>query len=91
MNKQNFWAEFLLRVTKKNPRFFDLIQVAAAIVAGASVTLQMIYPNPAMAPNAVAWLDSSSAWISGVVAIVIAQLPNKDVNEPVAPQPPLKS
>lgn len=80
--QNKFFAEFLQRLFKKNPEFFDYIQAGAAAVAGLGALFAYLHQYDITLPNWLQWIECKETIISGVVTFIVAQLPNKDVNQP---------
>jgi len=80
----SFLAEFLRRLTKKSPKFFVIIKVIALIVSLISGVPALLEQAGVVLPEPFATLASKVVSISGVVAIVVAQL---TVADPAAAQP----
>lgn len=79
----NFFAELMLRLGKSNPKFFDYIQIAAIALGSVSAAFNFIDEQHTILPAWLAWIQSSTVMITSAVTAVVAQLPNKDVNEPL--------
>lgn len=79
----NFFSELIVRLGKSNPKFFDYIQIAALVLGALSAAFNYIDSHDAALPSWLNWIKSSTVLVSSIVAAVIAQLPNKDVNEPL--------
>ena len=75
MNSNNFFVQLIVRFLSKNPKFFKYIQVISIVLIAASAALNAI-PTTSVPPVFV-WLKSNVVWISGIVATIIAQLPNQ--------------
>ena len=75
MNSNNFFIDLIVRLLSKNPKFFKWIQIGAIVLAAISGALNAL-PSDSVPPFLV-WLKSSVVWVSSVVAIIIAQLPNQ--------------
>jgi hypothetical protein len=80
MKNNNFLSELITRLGKSNPKFFDYIQIGALGLGALSAAFKFI-PDTNLPPW-LAWIKSTTVLISSGVAAIIAQLPNKDVNEP---------
>lgn len=80
MIKNNFFLEVITRLGKSNPKFFDYIQIVALGVGALSAAFNFL-PDTALPPW-LAWIKSTTVLVSSGVAAIVAQLPNKDVNEP---------
>lgn len=78
-----FLAEVITRLGKSNPKFFDYIQVVALGLGAVAAAFNFIDQHGTILPSWLTWIKSTTVIVSSVVAAVIAQLPNKDVNEPL--------
>lgn len=78
----NFFAELIARLGKSNPKFFDYIQIAALGLGALSAGFKFLDDHNGVLPEWLSWIKSWSVLVSSGVAFVLAQLPNKDVNEP---------
>jgi len=76
----NFFAEFIARLGKSNPKFFDYIQIAALGFGALSAAFKFIDEHNTVLPDWLQWIKSTTVLITSGVAMIIAQLPNKDVN-----------
>lgn len=79
MNTNNFFLELIARLGKSNPKFFDYVQLIALGVAALSAGFKVL-PDTLLPPW-LAWLKSTTVLIASGVAAVVAQLPNRDVND----------
>jgi len=75
MNSNNFFIDLIVRFLSKNPKFFKYIQIASIALVALSAGLNAL-PSGSVPPF-LAWLKSNVVWVSGIVATVIAQLPNQ--------------
>lgn len=75
----NFLSELIARLGKSNPKFFDYIQIVALGIGAISAGLNFI-PDMNLPPW-LAWIKSTTVLISSGIAAIVAQLPNKDVND----------
>lgn len=76
MNSNNFFIDLIVRFLSKNPKFFRYIQIASIVLIAVSAALNTL-PTDSV-PPVLSWLKSNVVWVSGIVATIIAQLPNKD-------------
>jgi uncharacterized protein involved in cysteine biosynthesis len=75
----NFFIQFIQRLFKKNPKFFQYITFLAGVLAVLSGTIQLaIHQFETNVPGWLSWLDSKTLLVSSIVAWVIARLPNPD-------------
>jgi hypothetical protein len=76
-----FLAELITRLFSGKPKFFAVIQWVSLIVGGLSGVIMYLQTTATKMP---AWLSSVGnvvVLISSVVALIIAQLPNKSTPE----------
>jgi len=71
----NFFIDLIVRFLSKNPKFFKYIQIASITLIALSAGLNAL-PSDAVPPF-LTWLKSNVVWVSGIVATIIAQLPNQ--------------
>lgn len=71
----NFFAELLVRFFSGNPKFFKIIQVVALVVTALSAALNTL-PTDSV-PSWLTWVKGTVVWVSGIVTVILAQLPNK--------------
>jgi len=76
----NFFAEFISRLGKSNPKFFDYIQIVALGLGALSTAFKFIDAHNTVLPDWLQWIKSTSVLIGSAIALVMGQLPNKDVN-----------
>ena len=76
----NFFVEIIQRIAKDNPRFFKIIQYIAMSLAGACTALKFVDPTTHL-PWFLFWIQSNTTLVASLVTVVMAQLPNKSVNE----------
>jgi len=77
----SFFSELVARLGKRNPKFFDYIQVAALVLGSLSAAFNFIDERGTMLPPWLTWIKSTTVMITSAVTAIVAQLPNKDVNE----------
>lgn len=80
MNNQNFFADFLNRLFSAKPKFFTYIQGAAAVLFAFSWLVGALQDAHIALPAIVVALNTVAVKVAAVVAMVIAQLPKKDIN-----------
>lgn len=81
MNKTTFLLELINRLfLKKNPRFFDHLQIAMAIVILLSFGIDAIEEIGVIVPKWINVLDSMFVKAGAFIALLIAELPNEDPN-----------
>ena len=78
---KQFLANLLVRLAKDNPKDFKYIQIAAVILGAISAAFTYIDGLKVVLPSGLSFIESRTVWISSIVAIVIAQLPNKSPND----------
>lgn len=78
---QKFFAQLIVRLGKTNPKFFKIIQFIAIGLGAVSAGIGYIDTTGAALPSWFSWLGNHEVWISSLVAAILAQLPNKDVND----------
>lgn len=76
----NFFAELIARLGKSNPKFFDYIQLAALGLGALSAGFKYLDTANTILPPWLEWVKSTTVLVSSGVAILVAQLPNTDVN-----------
>lgn len=77
MKQKNFLLELLVRLSTKNPKFFRILQVIALILGALSAALVYLVDQSQVAlPGFITWLQDSTVWVSSLVALILAQLPN---------------
>lgn len=72
-----FLADFATRLFSAKPKFFETIQWIAFIVGGLSSGI-MYFETVTTLPSWVSSLGSVNVVIGSVIALILAQLPNKD-------------
>lgn len=75
MNSSNFFVQLVVRLFGANPKFFKWIQgasLALLAISGAENALPADFT-----PSWLGWAKSATVWVSGAVALIIAQLPQK--------------
>lgn len=79
MNKQirGFLKEFFSRLRTENPIFFKIIQKIAIIIGGFTSAIEILKESSLPLPYWLSALGSLNAAIISIVAIIVAQLPNK--------------
>jgi hypothetical protein len=75
---KNFIAELLVRLFKGKPKFFHYVQVAAIVIGALAASLDYLKGQDVNIPY-LSVIGNSVVYISSIVAAIIAQLPNKDV------------
>lgn len=81
MNK-NFLTEFIARLGSSNPQFFRIIQIIAIVLGALSAALHYVDTSQTVLPSWLAWLESTTTWVTSFVAAILAQLPNENINTP---------
>lgn len=81
MNTNNFFLQLIARLGKSNPKFFDYVQLIALGFGALSAAFKFLDDHDALLPPWLSWIKSTTVLIASGVAAVIAQLPNKDVND----------
>jgi hypothetical protein len=71
-----FWAEFFTRIFSKKPRFFEIVQWVGVSITGLSLTIGFLSTKDIVMPDWVSVVGDTTFVIGGVVAMIIAQLPN---------------
>lgn len=75
-----FIGEFLIRLFSKNPLFFKIIQVLAAILGVANVTINQLASTDLIKnSNILSVLTSGVTLAISITTVVLAQLPKADL------------
>jgi hypothetical protein len=77
-----FFAELLIRLFGKNPKFFDIIQIIATIVAVITGVPGLLADAGVHLTGIFLTVENETVAISAIVAAIIAQLPS--VNPPIS-------
>jgi hypothetical protein len=72
-----FLADFVSRLFSGKPKFFQTVQWIAFIVGGISSGIMYLETTTTL-PSWVASIGSVNVVVGSVVALILAQLPNKD-------------
>lgn len=75
-----FFQELIIRLGKSNPKFFDYIQLAALGLGALSAGFKFLDDHNTMLPIWLEWIKSTTVLVTSAVTLIVAQLPNKDVN-----------
>ena len=75
MNSNNFFVSLIVRLLSKNPKFFKYIQLASLVLIAVSAGLNALPADSV--PPFLAVFKSNVVWVSGIVSLIMAQLPNK--------------
>jgi len=75
MSSNNFFIQLIVRFFSANPKFFKWVQLAALILTAVSAGLNALPADSV--PPFIGVLKSNVVWISGIVTMILAQLPNK--------------
>jgi hypothetical protein len=73
-----FIAEFVLRTFSTKPKFFVTIQVISLVTGGLAALITYLQGTSVELPAWVATIGNANVMIGSVVALVLAQLTNKD-------------
>lgn len=81
-----FLIELVQRFAKKNPLFFQYIQLASGIVALVAFLPDLAAFLDVKLPSFFEVLHDKTVKIGAFITILIAQLPNKDAGQPTPEQ-----
>lgn len=81
MKIPSFLVELIQRLFKKNPAFFKKIQLAAGVVAVIAFMPDLLGYLEIGVPNWLHFLESKAVKIGSLITIVMAQIPNEDINK----------
>lgn len=81
MTNDNLFVQFLQRLFTANPKFFKYVQYMSIVIAAISFLMDAFHQFGAAVPAWLQWLNTSAIKVSAITAIIMAQLPNKDVNK----------
>ncbi len=74
----SFIAEFVLRTFSTKPKFFVTIQVISLVTGGLAALITYLQGTSVELPAWVATIGNANVMVGSVVALVLAQLTNKD-------------
>jgi len=64
------------RITTKNPKFFDKIQLVSLFVGSASAVVVYLKSQGIELPGWLSVLDNTNVVVNSIIAMILAQLPN---------------
>ena len=73
--------ELIQRLRTSNPTFFKWVQYVSGIVAGIAYLPDLAAFLTIPVPNWLTILNVAAIKVGAITAIIMAQLPNKDINE----------
>jgi hypothetical protein len=73
----NFLAEFITRLFSEKPKFFQTLQMIAFAAGGLSTTIIYLQSTYGTLPSWVSLIGNINVVVASVVALIMAQLPNK--------------
>lgn len=73
--------ELIQRLFASNPKFFKWVQYISGLVAGIAYLPDLAKFLAIPVPNWLSVLNVATVKVGALTAIVMAQLPNKDINE----------
>lgn len=75
---KSFLQEFVSRFRKENPTFFKYIQALFALIGAITSGIEIISQSfPTLLPAWIQAIGSLNGAIVSIIAIIVAQLPNK--------------
>jgi len=77
----NLFLQLLQRVVTNNPKFFKVIQWVSIAIAAISFLFDFLTEIGVQIPNWLVWLNTTAVKVGALTAIIMAQLPNKDINQ----------
>lgn len=77
----NLFLQLLQRVFADNPKFFKVIQWVSITIAAISFLFDFLTETGVQIPNWLVWLNTTAIKVGAITAIIMAQLPNKDINQ----------
>jgi hypothetical protein len=77
---KNFLIELSVRFFKDKPQFFVIIQSIALGLGAVSAGFAFVDSSHTVLPAWLMWLEKHEVWLCSLIAAIIAQLPNKDIN-----------
>lgn len=81
MTNDNLFVQFLQRLFTANPKFFKYVQYVSIVIAAISFLMDAFHQFGAVVPTWLEWLNTTAVKVGAFIAIIMAQLPNKDVNK----------
>jgi hypothetical protein len=71
-----FLAELMSRLFHKNPKFFKVLQVISLVVGAAAALAMYLQSQGVALPKLFELVGNINVFVSSVVALIMAQLPN---------------
>ncbi len=78
----DFVAELAVRLFSSKPKFFAIVQWISTILGSAAAVLMYLHTEGVALPVWTSKISEVSVIVGSIVALVMAQLPNKNPEEP---------
>jgi hypothetical protein len=73
-----FISEFILRLFSSKPKFFVIIQWISILTGGISAIISYLQTTSLSLPSWIPTVGNANVMVASVVALILAQLTNKD-------------